>query len=234
MTIIIPPPLVEKFQYQACKQINDPITKKRVYLTPDGEHLPSVTTILSATKDTTYLNEWRKNIGYEKAQEITTTAANRGTAMHSNLERFIKGKQRQPGNNPIHVIANSMADVIIENGLSKVKEIWSFEQSLYYPGLYSGTTDGVGIYEDDPVIFDFKQSNKSKKEEWIEDYKMQVVAYALAHNTVYETNIRRGIIFICTKDLQFQKFEVAPKDFSYWEDRWLSKVEEYYNGKFDK
>ena len=113
-TIFTPPPFIERIQYKNCKQINDPVTRKRVYLTPDGESLPSVTTILSATKDMTHLNEWRDRIGHAKAQQITTEAAGVGTAMHANLERFVVGEQRQPGNAPVHVQANKMADVIIE------------------------------------------------------------------------------------------------------------------------
>ena len=125
MTIYLPPPFVEKFQYKNCKQINDPITKKRVYATPDGETLPSVTTILSATKDMTHLHEWRNRIGHEKAQKITTEAAGRGTSMHKNLESFISGVPRQPGNNTVHVIANKMADAIIASGLNKMQEVWA-------------------------------------------------------------------------------------------------------------
>ena len=224
-----PPPFVEKFQYKACKQVNDPVTRKRVYLTPDGERLPSVTTILSATKDMTHLNEWKKRIGEEKAQQIVTEASGVGTAMHSNLERYICGMQRQPGNNPVHVQANAMADVIINHGLSKVNEVWAMEQSLYFPGLYSGTTDLVAVYKDNPCIADYKQTNKPKKEEWVDDYKIQLVAYILAHNEVYGTDICEGHVFMCSRDLQYQQFDLLPQDFNKYQDMWLNKVEEYYN-----
>ena len=231
-----PPPFVERFQYKSCQQINNPITKKRVYLTPDGEHLPSVTTILGATKDMTHLNEWKKRVGVEKAAQITKEAAGVGTAMHSNLERFLIGEQRQPGNNPVHVKANAMADVIIKNGLSKVNEIWAMEQSLYYPGLYSGTTDLIGIYNGEPAVMDHKQTNKPKKEEWVEDYKLQLMAYILAHNEVYKTDIKRGVVFMCSRGEDsmliggetYQQFDLLPSDFNKYQDMWLGKVEEYY------
>ena len=228
-TIFTPPPFVERFQYKACQQVNDPVTRKRVYLTPDGESLPSVTTILSATKDMTHLNEWKNRIGHAKAQQITTEAAGVGTAMHGNLERFIAGMQRQPGNNPVHIQANKMADVIIEQGLSKVNEVWAMEQSLYYPGLYSGTTDLVGVYDGEPAVMDHKQTNKPKKAEWVEDYYLQLVAYILAHNEVYGTDIKRGIVFMCSRAFEYQQFEVTAADFNKYEDMWLSKVEEYYS-----
>jgi hypothetical protein len=225
-----PPPFVERFQYKACKQVNDPVTRKRVYLTPDGDSLPSVTTILSATKDMTHLNEWKKRIGEEKAQQIVTEASGVGTAMHSNLERFICGMQRQPGNNPVHVQANAMADEIIKNGLSDVTEVWAMEQSLYFPGLYSGTTDLVAVYKGNPSVCDYKQTNKPKKEEWVDDYKIQLVAYILAHNEVYGTDIKEGHVFMCSRDLQYQQFDLWPDDFNKYQDLWLNKVEEYYTG----
>jgi len=237
-TSYTPPPFVERYQYKNCKQINDPVTRKRVYLTPDGESLPSVTTILSATKDMTHLNEWRDRIGHAKAQQITTEAAGRGTAMHKNLECFLAGVPRMSGNNVVHQIANKMADVIIENGLSKMSEVWAMEQSLYFPGLYSGTTDLLGVYEGEPAVMDHKQSNKEKKESYVDDYRMQLVAYILAHNKVYGTDIKRGVIFMAVKppeitpgvygESKYQQFDLLPKDFNYWEDQWLNKVEEYY------
>ena len=238
ITTYTPPPLVERFQYQNCQQINDPVTRKRVYQTPDGERLPSVTTILSATKDMTALNEWRKRVGHEKAQQITTEAANRGTSMHGNLERFISGLPRVSGNNLVHQISNIMADVIIANGLSKVNEVWAMEQSLYYKGLYSGTTDLVGVYDGEPAVMDYKQSNKPKQESYVDDYRMQLVAYIMAHNNTYGTNIRRGVIFMAVKppeiapgvygESKYQQFDLLPTDFNYWEDQWLNKVETYY------
>lgn len=237
MTIISPPPpFVERYAYKSCQQINDPVLKKRVYLTPDGEKTPSVTTILSATKDMTILNEWKKRVGAENAQRISTEAAGVGTAMHANLERYLIGEKRQPGNNPVHVKANAMADQIIINGLSKVNEVWAMEQSLYFPGLYSGTTDLVGVYDNEPAVMDHKQTNKPKKAEWVEDYYIQLVAYILAHNEVYGTDIKRGVIFMCSRGDDpikvggetYQQFDLFPKDFNKYQDIWLSKVENYY------
>jgi genome maintenance exonuclease 1 len=148
--------------------------------------------------------------------------------MHSNLERFIAGIQRQPGNNPVHVQANSMADQIIINGLNDVNEVWAMEQSLYFPGLYSGTTDLVAVYKDNPSVCDYKQTNKPKKAEWVEDYFLQLVAYILAHNEVYGTDIREGHVFMCSRACEYQQFDLLPKDFNKYQDMWLNKVEEYY------
>jgi genome maintenance exonuclease 1 len=186
----------------------------------------------------THLNEWKKRVGEEKAQQIVTEASGRGTTMHKNLECFLAGVPRMSGNNVVHQIANKMADVIIENGLSKVSEVWAMEQSLYFPGLYSGTTDLLGVYDGEPAVMDHKQSNKEKKESYVDDYRMQLVAYILAHNKVYGTDIKRGVIFMAVKppeitpgvygESKYQQFDLLPKDFNYWEDQWLNKVEEYY------
>lgn len=236
MIIPNPPQFVEKIQYKSCTQINDPVTRKRVYLTPDGLKTPSVTTILGATKDMTHLNEWRDRVGHANAQRITTEAAGVGTAMHANIERFLAGLERQPGNNPVHVKANAMADQIIVNGLSKVSEVWAMEQSLYFPELYSGTTDLVGVYDGEPAVMDHKQTNKPKKLEWVEDYFLQLMAYILAHNEVYKTNIKRGVVFMCSRGDDplkvggetYQQFDLLPQDYNKYEDLWLGKVEDYY------
>jgi hypothetical protein len=223
----IPPKLVKKYDYKSCVRMNLK-DGARVYLTPDGDQTPSVTTILSATKDQTHLIEWRKRVGEQRAQEITKEAANVGTAMHANLERFLLGKERKPGNNHVHVQADKMAEQIIINGLSKMDEIWSIEQSLWFPKIYSGTTDLIGVYQGTPSICDFKQSNKLKKQEWIDDYYMQLVAYAECHNAVYGTDIKQGVIFMCTRDLIYQQFDLKPEDYDKWKDQWWKRVEKYY------
>jgi genome maintenance exonuclease 1 len=236
MTTFTAPPIIEHFQYKACKQINDPETRKRVYQTPEGETLPSVTTILSSTKDMTHINEWKKRVGHKKAQDIVTEAAGVGTGLHANLERFLTGAKRQPGNHPVHVKANAMADVIIQHALADVDEVWAIEQSLYFPGLYSGTTDLVCVYKGQPCIADFKQTNKPKKPEWVEDYYLQLMAYTLAHNEVYGTDIREGHIFMVSRGNDtmqpggevYQQFDLLPADFNKYQDLWLNKVEEYY------
>ena len=162
---------MEKFEYHTLKQIN--AEGSRVYQTPNGDKVPSVTTILSKTKDMTHINEWKERVGHETASRIVKEASGVGSAMHGNLERFLVGEQRVPGTNLVHLQANKMADQIIQNGLVNVTEIWGIEQALYFPGLYSGTADLVGVYKDQPAIMDFKQTNKPKKKEWVEDYYLQ-------------------------------------------------------------
>ena len=199
---------------------------KRHYETPDGRQVPSVTTVLSATKDMTHLHAWRKRIGAEKAQPITTESANIGTVMHRSLEKHVKGEDRTPGSNLIQQKAHTMANVIIDNGLNNVSEVWGSEVSLYYPELYAGTTDLVGVYKGEPAIMDFKQARRLKKKEWVEDYYLQLVAYAEAHNKQYDTQIKTGRIFICTQANEYQTFEID--NYDQWVGKWYAKLEEYY------
>ena len=223
---VTPPVFLKKFEYHPLKQINE--GGKRVYETPNGDKVPSVTTILSKTKDMTHLNEWKQRVGEQVAQRIVKEASGIGSAMHNNLEKFLSGEQRVPGTNLVHVQANKMANQIIQNALVHVDEVWGIEQALYFPGLYSGTTDLVGQYKGNPAIMDFKQTNKPKKKEWVEDYFLQLVAYSEAHNEVYGTNIREGHIFMCSRDLNYQQFDLEPTHYQYWLDQWLARVEQYY------
>ena len=215
---------VERFQYNELSRASK--NGKRHYETPDGRSVPSVTTVLSATKDMTQLNAWRKRIGVEKAKQITTESANIGTVMHSSLEKHVKGIDRKPGTNLIHQKAHAMANVIIDNGLTDVSEVWGSEVSLYYPELYAGTTDLVGVYKGEPAIMDFKQARRLKKKEWVEDYYLQLVAYAEAHNKQYDTQIRNGRIFICTQDNEYQTFDID--NYDHWVGQWYGKLEQYY------
>ena len=219
--------LIAKYDYPSLKRFNS--SGKRLYNTPSG-NLPSVTTILDRTKDKTQLNLWRKRVGEQKAQEIVTEAASVGTRMHKFLEDYVDtGDWPAAGSNPYSQQANEMAKQIREEALTFVSEIWGSEVSLYHPKIYAGTTDLVGVFKGSNCIMDFKQSNKPKKEEWVEDYKMQLVAYALAHNEIYGTNIQEGHIFMCCRDLTYQQFDVYPDTFKDWESKWWDRVYQYYD-----
>ena len=216
---------------------------QRLYATPDGCKLPSVTTILDRTKPAEKrlaLENWKRRVGHEKAQQITTEAANRGTRMHTYLEHYvINSELKDRGTNPFGWASHAMAEAVIRKGLGKVDEFWGTEVPLYFPSIYAGTTDCVGLHEGVEAIMDFKQTNRPKKTEWIEDYFLQLAAYAEAHNEVYGTKICRGVILMCTKpdvdDLgnvitepQYQEWVIEGADFEQWRQRWWARVEQYY------
>ena len=227
--------LQKKFNYQSIerKQING----KRKYLTPDGNAVASVTTILDATKDKTGLLEWRRRVGEKKAQQITTEAAGIGTRLHKYIEDYIETAEwATPGSNPHAQKAHAMATVIKENAMCDITEYWGSEVPLYMPNIYAGTTDLVGCYKGQPAIMDFKQANKKKKVEWIEYYFLQLVAYAEAHNEIHGTNIQEGHIFMCTRGNhsteiggeEYQQFDVWPDEYAEWRKEWYNRVYAYY------
>jgi genome maintenance exonuclease 1 len=222
--------LIEKYTYSRLQR--DESSGKRLYACPDGSKVPSVTTILDKTKpeeSRIALANWRKNVGEKKAQEITTEAANRGTRMHTYLENFIKGEElKESVTNPYAQQSLDMAKIVVAQGFPKIQEVWGSEVPLYFPELYAGTTDCVGVHDGDESILDFKQTNKPKKLEYIQDYFLQLTAYALAHNEIHGTNIRKGVILMCSKDYEYQEFILEPKDFDYWTGRWCDRVSEYY------
>lgn len=222
MTLLQP-----RFSYESIQRKS--INGKRLYECPDGNAVASVTTILDSTKDKTHLFEWRKRVGEKKAQEITTEAAGRGTRMHKFLEKYVEtGEWPEPGTNPYSIQAHKMAELIRDQALKDLDEAWGQEINLFFPQIYAGTTDLVGVYKRNHAIMDYKQTNKPKKKEWVEDYYLQLVAYAEAHNEVHGTNIREGHIFMCSQDFQYQQFDLWPDEYDMWRDRWWRRVEQYY------
>ena len=226
--------ITNKFTYAKLQRVEE--NGKRRYATPGGPPVASVTTILDATKDKTHLIAWRKRVGEAKAQEITVEAAGRGTRMHKYIEQYVDtGEWPVPGSNPYAQQAHKMATVIRVHALGDINEIWGSEVPLYIPEMYAGTTDLVGVYKDNYAIMDFKQSNKLKKGEWIEDYYLQMTAYALAHNEIHATNIQHGHIFMCTQACEYQQFDLTPqadpyfgRTFDDWSNEWWNRVYSYY------
>ena len=219
-----------KYNYVPMSRVE--IEGKRRYATPDGEKLPSVTTILDATKSEESkqaLQNWRKRVGVQKAQEITTEAAGRGTRMHKWLENYVKtGATGDPGSNPYSIQSHQMAQSIIAQGLVKCNEYWGTEVPLYFPKVYAGTTDLCGMHDGSEAIMDHKQTNKPKKREWIDDYFVQLAAYANAHNEVHGTKIRKGVIFMCDPTSAYQEFIIEGSEFDKYSDMWFKRVEKYY------
>jgi hypothetical protein len=237
--------------YEYPKSMRSLINDARHYEVGE-EKLPSVTTILAATQSDekrASLDKWKNKLKdrfitledgtmINEAEYVKNTAANRGTAMHSVLESHIEG-QGVLDLTDLGQEAHKMANTIIDKGLGDLSEIWGSEVTLYYPGLYAGATDLCGIYMERESIIDFKQTNKPKRDEWIEDYKLQMAAYAMAHNYVYGTGIEQGVILMCTPpatkpgdvDLFFQRFIINGQEFRNWQGEWLRRVDKYYELK---
>ena len=221
--------MILNFKYKYPKSMRELIKGKRHYAI-DQDKLPSVTTIISATQSAekqASLAAWRKRVGEDSATRIVDSAGARGTAMHKILEEYIKGD----GYMDLTTVgqeAHNMAKVVIEQGLSNITEVFGLEATLYYPGLYAGATDLIALHKGDLAICDFKQTNKPKKREWIEDYCIQLAAYTMAHNYVYKTNISKGVIMMCSKDNYYQEFIIQGLEMKKYMHQWLKRIDQYY------
>jgi len=189
--------------------------------------LPSVTTILSRTKDQGFLRRWRAKVGEKQAEVIKNVASKRGTSMHKFIEAFILGKGYEDLTS-LGQQAKTMAAKVIEKGLTPIDEYYGSEVTVYYPGLYAGSTDLVCRHNDMDTIVDFKQANQPKRKEWIDDYYMQIAAYAMAHDYIHHSHIEQGIIMVCTPDLYLQEFKFSGVELRSWKHEFLKRLNEYY------
>ena len=221
-----------KYNYIEGKQITDPETGKRVYEI-SNYRLPSVTTILGATKDQKFLKDWKAKVGEKEAERIKNVSSSRGTSMHKFLESFVTGVGYDDLTE-LGQAAKPMAEKIMEVGLAPVDEYYGSEVTLHYPGLYAGQTDLVCLHNGYETIVDFKQANRPKKKEWIEDYYLQIAAYAMAHDYVYGSEIRQGVIMVCTPDLYYQEFKITDHELRTWKHRFLKRLDMYHELIYDE
>ena len=195
------------------------------------EKLPSVTTILSATKseeEKAAIKNWQERVGFKEANRIKTEASSRGTSMHSYIEDYLRGRINESFFESNEQYKN-MAKEIIEKGVNnKLDEIYGMEETIYYPEQYAGTADLIGIYQGKDVIIDFKQSNKPKKTDYIQDYFLQLGAYTLAHDVVHGTKMKAGIILLCTKDILFQEFKIEGAELEMYQNLFMGRVKKFY------
>ena len=215
----------DKYKYVRGSSTTDHESGHRTY-DFKGAKLPSVTTILSRTKDQSFLDRWRAKVGYEEAERIKNLSSKRGTSMHKFIENHISGTGYDDLTE-IGVQAKPMAHKIIEMGLTPIAEYYGSEVTLHYPGLYAGSTDLVCLHNGKETIVDFKQANKPKREEWIEDYFLQIGAYAMAHDYVHHSNIEQGIIMVCTPDLYFQEFRFEGDKMRQYRHKFLERFSQF-------
>lgn len=219
-------PVNKLYEYASLERVTS-ADGNRYYVCPEGNQLSSVTTILSATGDKTGLLEWRAWVGDKKADQIRDEATGLGSLMHTHLENWMMGIDRPGGSNLVRQMARNMADTIINRGLNNVSEVWAMEEMLYYPGLYAGTADLIGIHKGEACIMDYKTTNKMKTRDKIVDYSHQLAAYALAHNELYGTDIQKGVIFMVSRDLQFEEFVFEGEEFRQATTDWVERVEQF-------
>jgi CRISPR/Cas system-associated exonuclease Cas4 (RecB family) len=220
--------LTNKYNYPQLKRIQTPAGRQ--YVGQDDNPVPSVTTILSATGDKTALIAWRKRVGEQEAQRISNESAGLGTKVHNALEKYILQEEYEiKGNNVISIMAKRMVDSMINEGFCNVDELWGTEVGLIAQGLYAGTSDAIGLHNGTPAIIDFKTAKKLKKREWIEDYFMQGCAYALAHNEMFDTDIKKIAILMVDREAKFAEYIIEGDEFEEYCEKWSNRVADYYS-----
>ena len=228
------------------------INGKRYYNIGEGIKYPSVTTILGAMTDKSGIDKWRKRIGEEKADAISKFSANRGTVMHQLCEYFL-GSNKETQRERLMEAQTKIGPFVEENGFTedettvgrklffnfynskcfdRIDNVVSIEDTLFSPlmGGYAGRVDI--IYENEKghlVILDFKSSKKPKKEDWIENYKMQIAAYSLAYWEMNKRKPKGGEIWISNEADGFpQVFEMTFDDITKYGKMFLNLVKEFH------
>jgi hypothetical protein len=215
-------PIRNKFVYPTLKRLDLPTG--RVYSLDGNPPVPSVTTILSSTKDKVHLEEWSRRIGEEEAERIKNEASLVGTHMHNVVERLLLNRPLETPRTWLQVRGYRMGYTLIEKFFPHVDEAWGTEIPLIYPGRYAGTSDFIGVYKGKPCIVDFKQTNKMKRRAWIEDYFIQLAAYAVAHNHRHQTEINQGVILMVSQEGEVQEFVSVGREFDGYCDQWWRRV----------
>ena len=216
----------KKFNYPVSSRVT--INGSRYY-NINNTKLPSVTEILKATESEEKKNSllrWRNKVGEDEANRIMTVSSVRGTQMHKYIEEYLVGQSGLELTSEINE-PKLMSNKIIRNGLCNLNELWGAEVTLSFPSLYAGTADACGLYNSKESILDFKQSNKPKKIDYIQDYFLQLGAYTLAHNVVYESNITSGVILLCTVDNLFQDFKIQGPELLMYQNLFLGRLKKF-------
>lgn len=221
------PPVVAKYEYAKLERIDSPTGRTYRPAGRDAVPVPSVTHILSATKDMEAINAWVERVGQAEADRIKSQAAHVGTQMHHVLECVLAREPLHMKSDELSLRGYEMAFRLINNHFINIQEVWGSEVSLYYPGRYAGTTDFVGIYRRNLAIVDFKQSIKPKRRGHIEDYFCQLAAYALAHDRVHGTNIQFGAVLIAVQDGSTQEYTTTGDEFAEYKQAWMRRLEQY-------
>lgn len=223
-------PIVKNYKYERLNREDTQDGRKYVY---GDTRLPSVTTILGATKDKSGLDSWAARVGPENAERIKSEAGAVGTHMHAVIERMFMFRDLPRPTNWLMTRGYEMGYRLVNTYFQNVQEVWGSEVQLYYPEKYAGTADLVCVYRGKPCIMDFKQSIKPKKREWIDDYFHQLAAYALAHDIVHGTSIDYGVVLMAVQDGTTMEFSTAGQEFIRYKNEWMKRVEKFYDGKDD-
>lgn len=165
----------------------------RFYITPENNHYPSITTILGAG-DKPWLKEWREGMGEERAAAEMKRAADRGTAVHDMVEKYLNNETKPTAGHMIDHIAEFTS---LKLFLKPINNILTQESALWSDTLRTaGRVDCIGEYEGKLSIIDFKTSSGEKRSDQIHDYYLQTTAYALMFQERYDIQIDNLVIIM--------------------------------------
>ena len=219
----------EAYIYPNLKRVENDLG--RFYIDSNGKEVPSVTTVLSATSDKSGIDEWKRRVGHEEATRIINESTTIGSNVHNALENYLNGDDWKIQDDGSYVSKTSISilNCFIQNLINDISEIWGLEVGVILDGLYAGTADCVGIYNDKESLIDFKTAKKIKPKEWIEDYFLQCSAYANAHNVMFGTDIKQIVILMADRNQEFKKFVVNGREFDHYTNKWKQKLINFHN-----
>ena len=224
--------ITNKYAYPTLERVD--LETGRHYIDSTGTPVPSVTTILSGTSSKKGIEDWKKRVGEKEAERVVKESTDIGSAVHESIEEYLNGNEwNNFSNNRTDLIAKSITEKFIADGLNSIDEAWGLEVGLILDGLYAGTADCVGLVNGVPSIIDFKTAKKIKRRDWIEDYFLQGCAYANAHNVMFKTEIKQIVILMVDRDLIFKEFVVKLDEFNELTTKWKKRII-YFNQKHNK
>ncbi len=175
----------------------------RTYSTPDGTKYPSITTVLSILGEDS-IRAWRKRVGEEEANKISTKASGRGTAVHEIIESYLNNETTEKFMPHIKQSLNNVRSILDE----RLGKIFGLEVPLYSAHLgLAGRVDCVAEFDGVPSIIDFKTSKRVKKKDWISSYFAQMAGYAVMWEERTGRPITNTVVIMDVDDNEAQVFK---------------------------
>lgn len=197
------------------------ISGKRHYVTPGGK-FPSITSVLGSFPKPE-LMAWRKRVGDQEANRISTLSANKGTKLHTLCEKYLLNEDIDKQK----IMPDSFARFVeFKPILNRINNIHKLEAPLYSEKLrVAGRTDCIAEFDNVLSIIDFKTSNREKEESWIEDYFLQAAFYHIAYWELTGIKCEQLVILISVEGGENQIFIKDPKEYV---PKIVKKIKFYY------
>lgn len=194
-----------------CELKREEYNGKRYYVSPNGRHLPSVTTFLSHFKGDS-IAKWRKKVGEEEANKISARASRRGTKFHTIMERYISNEAGFLDETVMPDMRHAFNQFLPI--LDRVDNVHYLETMLYSEVLgLAGQVDCIAEYDGVPSIIDFKTSLKPKREDWILNYFEQCTCYSLMYEEMTGVKCKQIVVMIAVDHHEPQVFVRNRKDY---------------------